>query len=545
MSPAYASTFPSRCAAVDASLLSLGTMRGSPIVHLVSIRRQHQPPNTTGAFIGPASVIAATARDTPMTSVRRAVLLSVGSQYSVQFVQVVSMVVIARLMTPAEVGIFAIAGGVIVVATTLRELGVGQYLIREKEISDEKIRSAAGVMMLTSWLLGALVALGAPTLAAFYGEPGLTDILHVSVLAFLLAPFASVPYAILNREMQFGPLLKIHFATALSHSVVAIGLLWFGMSFMALAWAGVASAVVELVLILYYTPRRLPWMPSLRKAGAIVRFGVLAMTGSVLRQFSPSLPDMVLGRAATMTDVGIFSRGLGVIMFMNQISNQALSPVVLPYLSKVHRDGDSVADAYKQAVALQTGVSWPMFAGVSLLAAPMILLLFGDQWGEAAPIAAVLSIWGALQAVHYFASDALVAVGRERLMVALECTVFLARAIAIIVAAPYGLMAVAWSVAAVGLIELFVGSWAMREGMGLAPTAMLVALGPSAMVAGICWISIWSVTAWLATLAISSIVAMFAAALVSALVWFGALLVTRHPLGAELVRLIPDWRGRT
>ena len=478
-----------------------------------------------------------------MPNVRAAVVLSALSQYSVSIVQIVTMLILARLLTPAEIGVFAIASGVIMLATFLRELGVTQYIIREEEITDAKIRAATGVMMLSSWTLGALIAFAAPYIAHFYGEPELAEVLWVCVLAFLLAPFASVPFAVLTRNLQFGPLFHIGLAAALTNSVCAIGLVWFGMSYMGLAWASIAGAVVQLVAIIHYTDKRIPVGPSLRHANEILKFGIIAVGGTVLRRLSPNLPDLILGRVATMNDVGIFSRGFGAVLFLNELCIQALKPVVLPYLSSVHRDGQSVADAYRRACVLQTAVTWPMCAGVNLLALPMILLLFGEQWRDAAPLATIIALWGALQAVHCFASDALLAVGKEMTMLVMETVLFVTRLSVLLIAAPHGLEAVAWALVLTAGIELIVGSCAVYSGFGLGMLSMLRALVPSAFVAVTCWTCVWVSLNGLAQVELDGTLAMFISVVICGPVWLASLFLSRHPLADEVKRFLASRLG--
>lgn len=231
-----------------------------------------------------------------MPSVRGAVILSVASQYSVKMVNLVTMLVLARLLTPAEIGVFAIASGVIMLATALRQLGVTQYIIREVDITSGKIRAATGVMMVTSWSLGIVVAIAAPAISRFYGEQDIRDLLWVSSLAFALAPFASVPYAILTRELQFSALFKIRLVACLANAVAAVVLVWVGLSYMGLALASIISVVPQLAVILVYAPKSMPWFPSLRGAKEILQFCVFSVGGTSLAQLSPGLPDMILGR---------------------------------------------------------------------------------------------------------------------------------------------------------------------------------------------------------------------------------------------------------
>lgn len=92
-----------------------------------------------------------------MTSVRKALGFSVLAQSSIQFISFITIAILARLLTPSEIGVFAVASSVAFLAIELRSLGVGQYLIREKEISHEKIRAATGLMMVASWGLAVII----------------------------------------------------------------------------------------------------------------------------------------------------------------------------------------------------------------------------------------------------------------------------------------------------------------------------------------------------------------------------------------------------
>jgi O-antigen/teichoic acid export membrane protein len=471
------------------------------------------------------------------------VVFSLIAQYSVQGISFVSIMIIARLLTPAEIGVFAVASGVIIIAMHLRQLGVAQYLVREKEVNEDMIRTASGVMMATSWTLGAIIVIAAPAIAGFYGEPRLRLVLWVSSLTFLFAPFASVPYALLLRDMKFRELLVIRLVSAVVEAAAAISLVWYGMSYMGLVWATVLSSFSQLLVIIYYTPKGTPWLPSLKVARSVMEFGVIAVAASVLRRTAESLPEFVLGRTGTMSDVGMFSRGFGAVMFLNQLSIQAIKPMVLPYLSEVQRQGDSVGNAYIRAAALHTGVTWSLFAGVNLLALPLILLVFGDQWVEAAPIAAALAFWGILQAVHCYAPDGLLAVGGERRMLTMETFTFVVRLAAIIMAASHGLQTIAWAIVIAGVIELAVASWAVKRGIGVSVIALLLALIPSAVVAVVCWITIWLVFGWMTSHGFGPIAGMFGSAAVAAITWASSLVLCRHPLASEIRRVLQERRA--
>lgn len=463
-----------------------------------------------------------------MSKVRKALLFSVVTQHSTQFISLISIAILARLLTPAEIGVFAVAASVAFLAIELRALGVGQYLIREENICDEKIRSATGVMIVVSWSLALLIALCAPAIADFYSQQDLTVIFWIIASTFILAPFSGVPNALLSREMRFQPLFVIRFFTTIARAGSSIGFVLLGFSYYGLAMGILVGAIVELAITTYYRPANTPWIPTFSRFKELFRFGIFTSTANTLQQFSLSIPDLVLGRVATMTDVGLFSRGLGVIVFLNKILGQAVAPVVLPHLSEVKRTGGSVADAYLRAISLQAAFCWPVFAIVNLSAYSMINALFGDQWDAAVPIASALALWAILQSTHSFASYALMTEGRERLMFKKEIIVFVSRLSAVLIAAPHGLLMVAWAMVLAGVVEVIVNTWVVKYAIGISLRRFCVAFIPNVILAVTCWgvlkilmtfVDFEAINPWIALLIIGGCMVP---------VWLGTLYSIRH-----------------
>ncbi len=124
------------------------------------------------------------------------------------------------------------------------------------------------------------------------------------------------------------------------------------------------------------------WVPAFRGFGLIFGVGILISLGRTLAMVSQHSGDLILGRMAQMSTVGFYSRGLGLITFIQNLLVNSVGPTVLPHLSQVNRSGGSVAAAYSNAIALVGAFTFPVFAVVNLAAGPMINALFGDQWDE-------------------------------------------------------------------------------------------------------------------------------------------------------------------
>lgn len=188
-----------------------------------------------------------------------------------------------------------------------------------------------------------------------------------------------------------------------------------------------------------------------------------------------------------MGDVGIYSRGLGLIQFLNNIVIKAVGPVALPHLAKVRREGGDVAEAYLNAVALVGAVALPLFAVVSLSSHAMITALFGDQWSFSAELASILTIWAMFQTMHCFAKQALLTANQERLFLVKELQSLIVKAVLIIVSASYGLKAVAWAVALSGLIDFLVVSYLLKLALNIGVLQAISSFRSNLLVAASCW----------------------------------------------------------
>ena len=455
-------------------------------------------------------------------------MFSVITQYSTQFISLLSIVVLARLLTPAEIGVYAVAASVAFIAMEMRTFGVGQYLVREAEICDEKIRSATGLMMLISWGLAVIIALAAPFVADFYNNQALIFILWIIASAFVFSPFASVTSALLTRDMQFHSLFVVRITSSVFSTGSTIGFVLLGYSYYGLAMGVLVGAIVEVIILSYYRPSKMPWLPSFSKLADLLHFGVFTSTANTLRGFSISIPDLVLGRVASMADVGLFSRGLGVVVFLNKIMGQAVSPVVLPHLSEVRRNGGSVGEAYLRAITLLGAFTWPLFAVVNLCSYSMIRALFGDQWDAAIPIASVLAIWAILQSTHSFSSLALLAVDKEKLMFRKEVVIFIIRLISVIVAAPYGMLMIAWSMVFSGVVELTINSWVIRQTLGISIRRLFTTFLPNIAVTAACWCSLKLLGFYFDLTSLNPWLSLLIVGVAMAFVWIIALRLTKH-----------------
>lgn len=473
-----------------------------------------------------------------MSKVRKAVVYSSLTRYSLMIIGLASTMIIARLLTPEEIGTFAIASAITMVMSEFRLLGAGMYLVREQELTENKVRSAMGLTMLISWSMGIGIWFVAPLVGDIYDLPPIVAVFRILSVSFFLAPFISIPTALLIRGFRFREILIVRLATSATNLVVTISLVLLGYSFYSLAWGYTAAVLVEAFMVFWYRPPETRWVPSLYQLGTIMKFGVFSSLAGFFRRGVITAPDIIIGKLGTTGQVGIFSRGLGFVEFMSQTLMMGAKPVVLPYLSEVLRAGDDVNGAYTRAAVMLGAVLWPVLAVASVVSLPTIRLFFGDQWDAAAPLATVLAFWAILRTVHWFSGDLFLAKGLERAMVLKEAVLFVLYFGAVAIAFPYGLTVVAVSFVVVGFVDVILTTAILANTVNLRPLAFLRAWWGNAAMMVVCWGSAWFFYHGALERGYSIIEALSVVAIVLPVIWISLLYLLRHPLRLEVTNVV-------
>jgi O-antigen/teichoic acid export membrane protein len=483
-----------------------------------------------------------------MSKVRRAVLFSSAAQYGKRLIGLASTMIVARLLTPDEIGTFAIAGAIVMILGEFRLMGAGAYLVRESELTEEKIRRALGLTVMIAWGLGLLVILLGPVAADYYGIEQLALIFMILAVSFFFAPFVNITVALLSREFNFKSVLKLQLVSSLAALTATILFILAGLSYYSLALGQLTNIVVQLAFIAL--SRQFPnyWRPAFSRVGDIARFGIYNSLTNLFQKAVKVVPDMVVGKLGTTVQVAIFSRGMGFVDFLSSSLQTGVNHVVLPYLSEARRAGQNVTEAYTRATVLICALVWPVLAVASVSSLPVIRLFFGDQWDAAAPLASVLAIWLILRATHHFANKLLIATGNERVMAAKDALLFFIILALVIMAYPYGLQAVASMFVILGLVEIIAVTWLLSKRLDLRVGKFYKALLPNVLVTIICALVTLLISQYIDFEANNAWKPVGAIAVVLPPVWLLSLALFRHPLVVEIVRMVgldhPSGKGK-
>ncbi|AKH19707.1 hypothetical protein AAY24_04295 [Sedimenticola thiotaurini] len=452
--------------------------------------------------------------------------------------------ILARLLTPKEIGIFSLCAALLAVASIFRDFGVSEYIIQEKNLTKEKLSGAYALTTMTAWLMALGLFFSRDMFASFYNEPALIDVLNILCINFVILPLASPGFALLNREMQFRNIFVVQFSSTIIHAVTAVALAFLGFSYMSLAWASLTGIVIQTLLIMYYRPRDSLILPNPLQIAHVWRFGIMFSSSRAIDSFNRNVHEFVIGRQFGMEALGIFSRALGLInLFWNNVT-AAVTRVASPAFASTYRDSEEqLIILYRKAVAVFTVIAWPFFSFVALDSERIILLLFGDQWLAAAPLASILAISALISSVFSMAPNALIAMGHVKRRLQISLLIAPVHIIGIGIASLF----TTWTVAAVWIFSWSVALMLYNYHLSVTLKFTYIDLVKSTLcsfkVTLITVLTLFATSQLLGMTGLHDLLLLPLEACAAALAWFVSVRLLKHPVQEEIMNVYIQFRS--
>lgn len=442
---------------------------------------------------GVSSVLTAVTvlrKETPVTTTdvvaprRKGALLLLGAQWGRYVSQVLGIVILARLVGPADFGIVALGASVAGLAAVLGDFGLSMAALRAPSLTDQQQTNLFWINTGVGTAAAGIVAGIAPAMATAFDDARLIVVLLLLAPAFLLRSASAQLRVELNRSGRLGRLAGSELAGDVSGLIGAIVLAALGGGYLALAIQGTLSAAVTLVIAFACAS----WRPGLPRRGSHLRslltFGGNTFVVHALNYASTNVGTLMIARAASDQVVGLYNRATQLV---NLPIDQLITPltrVVIPHLAVAA----SASDLSARLSRFQVVLCYPAFAYLSLFVAaarPALEVVLGEAWAPAAAFVPVLALGALFQTLGYPQYWAFVSTGRSAMLLASEAVGRVAMIALAIGLAPLGPLAVAaavavgqfllWLAAAVVFLpRTGVPSWPLVRA-GLRPVAIFAA----------------------------------------------------------------------
>ncbi|RZA30492.1 MAG: hypothetical protein EOP02_01370 [Proteobacteria bacterium] len=478
-----------------------------------------------------------------MVNIRHSLVINFFSSTGATIVQFIVSVLLARMLSPGEIGVFSMTVVFVNIAHIFRDFGVGTYLQRESVITPEKMRAATGVLFTTSWIIAAALYAGSPWISQWFNEPAMVPVMEVLAIGFLFIPFGSITHALLTREFAAGKQAIVNVVGTATFAVTCLTLAYSGFGTMSMAWANLANIIACAIAYAPMRPKHLPWMPSFRNWRNVLHFGVGTLLSNCLSSINSAIPDIMLGKLGSATLVGLFSRASSTVSIFGYIAGSTVNYGSLSYISQAFHRNEPIGPLLNKATSLVTAVGWPALALTYVFSTEIVSTLYGEKWLPAVPAIDALVLASIVGLAFNYTGTALTAIGRPFLASVPMLAVLLTRVTFGIVLFNGDIRSFSWAICAATIAAVPVMIYQHYHYLGHRFTTMLTALWPSALVTVAVTASAMLLKMMLPS-SLHPLSVLLILALPLATIWYLALRMTGHPLTTEIHHVANGLKAR-
>jgi lipopolysaccharide exporter len=407
-----------------------------------------------------------------------------------KLVTVATTLALARLLTPEDFGIVALALLAVVAISFLRDLGLSGTLVVRQELDRRAQGTVLALMLIMGALLSVLLAAISPLAAKLFDEPRLTGVLVALSGTVLLGGLTWFYETMLQRELAFKKRFVALSAQTAVYAIVALTLaaadggVW---SLVVGQLAGTVGFGAALVAVAPYhvVPRwdRATAADLLRSSGGFMAQGVTAF-------FQQNADYFAVGRVLGAAQVGFYSLAYRLAELPYWAIADPVARVTFPAFARMRHRREDVRVPFLATLRLVALVSCPFGVVLSGAAEPFTEAILGDKWLPMIGPLAVLGVWGAVRPVQVTVAWLLNSIGQAGLMGAISVAVLVPLVPGLFVAADLGgITAVAYVMLGDMTLSLLVLSWFAARRAGVPLTEQARAVAPIALACAIAWLA--------------------------------------------------------
>ena len=329
-------------------------------------------------------------------SLRREIISSVLwtalGKYSGMFFSIIITMVLARLISPAEFGIVAIAQIIINFFCFFADLGISSAVVQNKSLTDKNLDSLFTFSIILAFILSIAFYVISPLIASYYKNSELINICHILAFNLFIGTISVVPSALFNRDKRFKFIAKRSLLVQLLSGLLSIIYAFYGGGVYALVFPMTISTFCILCVNLYEYPRHIDWKFNLEPIKRIFSYSSFIFLYGIVDFFSTNLDKLIIGRSLDMKSLGLYQKSYSLMLMPMGYLSFVITPVLQPYLSDYQDDINFIKEKYLQLIKLLSIISIPIGIFSFFAAKELIRIFYGDNWIYSAPAFSILSL---------------------------------------------------------------------------------------------------------------------------------------------------------
>lgn len=319
---------------------------------------------------------------------------------SVQIINALTPILLARLLTPNDFGVIAILMVFISIANTLVNNGLCTVIIQRKNVDNDDCSTVFFTQFILSLLCYLVIFFAAPFIANFYGNKDLCLMLRVLSVSVIIGSLSAMQITIMKKNMEFGKSFLINVIGNVSYAICGCGLAFKGYG----AWSLIYATIINQTAISISSIISINWRPkfvfSVIKLKKLFGYSWKLSVGWIIGTIHQDLYTLVVGKRFNSTVLGYYNRSSSIPSIILKTMSETVDNVMFPALSQIQDEHTKLCKTTKIMLSTNAYLLCALFFGLAATSENIISILLTDKWLPAAPMMSIVCITYMLNALN-------------------------------------------------------------------------------------------------------------------------------------------------
>lgn len=455
-------------------------------------------------------------------------------RFSVQGIQFLVMIIMARLLTPKDYGLVGMLTIFIAIAQSLIDSGFSQALIRKQDRSETDNSTVFYFNIAVGFLLYLIFFTIAPWVADFYETPELCTLMRVISLSVIFNSLAVVQRALLTVNINFKTQAKASLSAAIVSGIIGVCMAYYGFSYWSIAAQQLVNLGLNTLLLWIFTKWRPKAVYSWKSFKELFAFGSKLLASGLLDVVYRNMYLLVIGKVFSASSLGYYTRAHQFAEFPSSNLTGIMQRVTYPVLCQIQNDDQRLAQIYRRFLRVSAFIIFPLLVGLSAVAEPFIIILLKEQWLFAALLLQILCFSMMWYPIHAINLNLLQVKGRSDLFLKLEIIKKTIAVIVLCITIPMGLIAMCIGQICTSLISLIINTYYTGKLINVGFIKQMRDLMPTLLLS----LSMWVIVYYSTSLITGSVYQLLAGILIGIIYYSTLAFLFRFPEVDEIKSII-------
>lgn len=372
-----------------------------------------------------------------------------------QILQMISLIVFARLLSPDDFGMFAILMIFVGFLTMFTDMGTSAALIHIKNPSDKLLSSVFYLNLLIGLMLSVFLILMSNPVALFFEIPKIEVLLEIISLTFIISSFGVVQKTLYEKHLNFKTITIIEMFAAVSSVIIGISAAFYGLGVLSLILQTLSYNILLVILLWIYSDWRPMYYFAQDDIKHIWQFTKNLSLFNIVNYFARNADNFLIGKFLGSSALGVYSVAYKIMLYPLQNISRTLLRILFPAFSHIQDDNKKFQKVYLRVIFFIALVTFPLMIGLMSTADILVPVLFGDKWKNLHILLIILSPIGMIQSIVTTTGSIYMAKGNTKTLMKIGFISSTVTVLFFILGLPFGVEGVAFSYLLSNLIMLY------------------------------------------------------------------------------------------